>query len=112
LVAFDIVGDGNPVTSFHMPYGTGGCGPATVADAVEIDGNLLSFEFPNGVAGGIANAYVISDLPPQEISGVITIEGSGSGPFRTWAAPEPGATLAAGVALVALARLRRHYSQA
>jgi hypothetical protein len=110
LVPFDVAGDGSPVTSFYMPYGTGGCGPATVADAVEIDGSLLSFDFPNGVAAGIANAYVISDLPPQEISGVITIEGSGSGPFRTWAAPEPGAMLAAGVALVALA-LQRRYSR-
>lgn len=107
LVPFDVDGNGTPETSFYMPYGSG-CGPATVADPVEIDGSTLSFVFPSGVAGGMANAYVISDLPPQATPGILTIETVGSGPFATWSpAPEPESLIAAGAAGVALLALSR-----
>jgi hypothetical protein len=112
LVPFDVFGDGVPITSFYMPYSSG-CGAATVADPVEIDGDQLSFSFPNGVAGGIANAFVISDLPPNEIQGSVTVQGSGSGPFRTWSsAPEPEAALGAIAAALALAVLRGRRTRA
>lgn len=108
LVPFDIDGDGTNETSFYMPYSTGGCGPATVADAVEIDGNQSSFSFPSGVAAGMANAFVVSDLPPNEVEGILTMQGLGTGPFRTWSsAPEPAATFSAAAAGLALVLLRR-----
>jgi hypothetical protein len=111
VVPFDIDGDGGSATSFYTPYSSG-CGAATVADTVSFDGSRLLLDYPSGVAGGIANVFVISDQPPQAVSGTLTAEGLGSTGFATWsAAPEPGAALGGAAAWAALAALRRRDRQ-
>jgi hypothetical protein len=111
LVPFDFDGDGDNETAFYMPYSSG-CGTASVANPAAIDGQELIFDYPAGVAGGIANVYVVSDLAPEETHGFLVVDGVGSGPFRTWAAPEPAAVSAGAAAALALAALRRRHSQA
>jgi hypothetical protein len=107
LVPFDVDGDGDNETSFHRPYGNA-CGSASVATTAEIDGETLVFDYASGVAGGIAQVYVVSDLAPLEIQARLFVATLGSGGFRTWSttAPEPGPWLAGAAAWLALAARR------
>jgi hypothetical protein len=107
VVPLDVDADGHPEAAFFEPYGDG-CGAATIADGVEQGGGFLRLHYPAGVAGGIANAFVISDRPPIAVNGILTADGVGSGAFATWSsAPEPASLLTGAAALLTLAALRQ-----
>lgn len=107
VVPLDVDGDGHPEAVFFEPYGDG-CGAATVASSAQQGGGYFRLRYPTGVAGGIANTFVISNRPPLSVNGILHVDGIGSGTFATWSsAPEPAAPAAAAVAALALAALRR-----